>query len=246
MYEWFLPQIEHTKQILQDFSLNLEFILNPPAAAEITACEVALGIQIPQSYREFLLQWNGAYLFREASGELPGGPLLSSSCDIDTAIFLQGTRTIVDLNEQGHFENTQSSLLIFADVGLESDFCGFDMRQTTGSDYAIVDCGACFSLEECLKRRISNSFAEWLKKIFDQVIVEKKDPIFWFDMPQGLDKVREQYKELNLAREYSQQALSGADDQSIGAADEYSIIKLYKEATTTIQFPNNPPDTTAP
>jgi hypothetical protein len=107
MYEWLPPRIEQAKRVLHQFSLNWEFILNPPASeAEITACEAVLGIQLPRSYRNFLLQWNGAYLFRDARGELPNGPLLSSSCDIDTAIFLQGARTIVELNEQGGFENT--------------------------------------------------------------------------------------------------------------------------------------------
>jgi hypothetical protein len=189
MYNWVLPRIEQTKRVLHQFSLDWQFILNPPASeAEISSCEAVLGMQLPPSYRKFLLQWNGAYLFRNARGELPDGPFITSSCDIDTAIFLHGTQTIVELNEQGNCDEMRNSLLRFASVGIESDFCGFDIRQIEGEP-VVLDCGACFSLEKCLATKISNSFVEWLEKIFDQVIVEKKEPIFWFDLQEELNRI---------------------------------------------------------
>jgi hypothetical protein len=239
MYEWLPSRIGQAKQTLQDFSLNWESILNPPASeAEITACEAVLGMQLPRSYRNFLLQWNGAYLFRNAKGELPDGPFINLSCDIDTAIFLHGTQTIVELNEQGNCDEMQNSLLRFASVGMESDYCGFDIRQIEGEP-VVLDCGACFPLEECLATKISNSFVEWLEKIFDQVVVEKKEPIFWFNLQEELNRVAEEYKKLNLARENDQQSFSNPNEKQNNTVDEISVVKSYKRATATILFFNN-------
>ncbi|WP_277128211.1 SMI1/KNR4 family protein [Chlorogloeopsis fritschii] len=64
MFEWLPERIEQAQQVFQEFSLDWTFILNPPATeTEIRACEEALGVTLPPSYREFLLRHNGANFF---------------------------------------------------------------------------------------------------------------------------------------------------------------------------------------
>jgi cell wall assembly regulator SMI1 len=64
MYEWLAHRVAQAKEVLQDFSMDWGFVLNSPASeAEISNCESELGVRLPSSYREFLLEFNGVELF---------------------------------------------------------------------------------------------------------------------------------------------------------------------------------------
>jgi cell wall assembly regulator SMI1 len=55
VFEWLPDRIEQAKIISQEFEQDWKFIFNPPATeAAIQACEVALGVPLPPSYRDFL------------------------------------------------------------------------------------------------------------------------------------------------------------------------------------------------
>jgi cell wall assembly regulator SMI1 len=57
VFEWLRERIEQAKIISQEFEQDWKFVLNLPATeAAIQACEGALGVPLPPSYREFLLK----------------------------------------------------------------------------------------------------------------------------------------------------------------------------------------------
>jgi len=95
MFEWLPERIEQAHRVFQELSLDWIFILNPPATAdEIQACEVALGVTLPPSYREFLLQYNGAYLFCTDLGETSDGSVWDN-----LGLIIQGTDNLVQFNQ---------------------------------------------------------------------------------------------------------------------------------------------------
>lgn len=183
MFEWIPERIEQANRVLQEFLLDWAFILNPPATeAEIRACELALGVPLPPSYRKFLLRWNGAYLFRDNEDDLPNGSWWDNS-----RIFIQGTNNLVEFsqeNKQGRFTDEEwDSLIAFCYLGSigTGDFCGLDPQQTTNSEYAVLDCFNEQDPARWRQARIASSFAEWLERVFDQVVLQKKCPEYWYE-----------------------------------------------------------------
>lgn len=244
MYEWLLPRIKQAKQVLKEYSVDWEFILNPPATeAEIIACEAELGTRIPYGYREFLLQWNGAYLFRLADGRLPEGPVLDYYYDEDTDFFLHGTRTIVEWHNTMLFdEEAQGSILIFANICKELCDCGFDVRPTSEVQDAVLECQAIYSLLEGFPdTKISNSFEEWLEKILNRIILEHKHPIYWSDEywepgEDGLNKIRESLENRKLSCQKDRERYQNFDvqevshgTQSIDTSSDYKVA--FKTST---------------
>ncbi|MUL38317.1 SMI1/KNR4 family protein [Gloeocapsopsis dulcis] len=173
MFEWLPERIEQAKIISQEFSLDWRFILNLPATeAEIRTCETDLGVLLPLSYREFLLRWNGASLFREES-QLSGGVL--------SEIGIKGTHELLNFNreEKVNFTNEEwDSLILFCYLGMSADYCGFDPSQEKNAEYAVLDCFHELEPAQWRQSKIASSFIEWLEQIFEQV-AQKKHPFFW-------------------------------------------------------------------
>jgi len=180
MFEWLPERIEQAKIISDEFEQGWNFRLNPPATkADIDSCEAALGIPLPPSYREFLLRWNGAYLFRIDDSQSSDDPWDGSSL-----IHIQGTQYLLEFNQEVKDDLTAEewdSLILFA-YGCYGDYCGLDPQQTTNWEYAVLDCDHDSHPVEWRQAKIASSFAEWLEKIFDQVINKKKLPEYWIEL----------------------------------------------------------------
>lgn len=179
MFEWLPERIKQAYKVFEEFSLDWTFILNSPATeAEIQACEVDLGVALPPSYREFLLRWNGAYLFCVEEDILPGWE--------NSGLVIHGTATLLGFNQPDRERFTDeewNSLIAFCYLGRVSsgDFCALDPQQTTNSEYTVLDCFHELTPAEWRQARIAFSFAEWLERLFNQVVDEKKLPEYWFE-----------------------------------------------------------------
>ncbi|RUR83517.1 tetratricopeptide repeat protein [Chlorogloeopsis fritschii PCC 9212] len=182
MFEWLPERIEQAQQVFQEFSLDWTFILNPPATeTEIRACEEALGVTLPPSYREFLLRHNGANFFCTDLGET-----YDRSIWDDSGLIIYGTDNLVDFNQEKqeiYTDEEWDSLIAFCyleRIGT-GDFCGLDPQQKTNLEYAVLDCFHELAPADWRQARIASSFADWLARIFDQVILHKKYPEYWFE-----------------------------------------------------------------
>jgi len=183
MFDWLTERIEQAQTVFQEFSLDWTFILNPPAtAAEIRASEVALGVPLPPSYREFLLRCNGARLFCTDQSETPERSWMEQF-----GLIIQGSDNLIKFNQQEKGEmfsdEEWDSLIAFCYLGRigTGDFCALDPQQTTNSEYEILDCFHELVPIDWRQARIASSFAEWLAKIFDQVVEQKKLPEYWYE-----------------------------------------------------------------
>jgi hypothetical protein len=230
MYEWLTHRVEQAKEVLQDFSMDWGFILNSPASeAEISTCESELGVRLPSHYREFLLEFNGVELFYPEQRN-PYAP--------ETLISIKGTQTILDLNKGiTAYEDTKGMLLLFCYIGLGGDYCGFDLRNMDKGEVPILECASGGSLIlHWMNSKIADSFSEWLEKIFDRVIEDRKDPLYWdkgYFGVEELKQVSEQYQEfgwcnppdeLEVARENNQNLLLCTEEQKNTTVNESHIM----------------------
>lgn len=182
MFEWLPDQIERAYQVFKEFSLDWKFILNQPATeTEIQACEVALGISLPPSYREFLLCYNGAKLFCTYEVENPNNAWRDNS-----GIIIYGTDNLVEFNQQQkqiYIDFDWNSLIVFCDLASigTGDFCALDPQNQINSEYAVLDCMHDLVIEDWRESKIASSFEQWLTKIFDQVVLYNKQPEYWLE-----------------------------------------------------------------
>jgi hypothetical protein len=127
MFEWLSARIEQAKETLKEFSLEGEFLLNPPATeTDIQACEAALGNSLPASYREFLLHCNGATLCYEMSEcDRPDQTSLihdwSNRCA--SGLIIHGTNDLIKFSQEkkdqiSHFQDFEkcSSMVFFCSL----------------------------------------------------------------------------------------------------------------------------------
>jgi hypothetical protein len=89
-----------------------------------------------------------------------------------------------------------------------------------------------------------------LNKIFNHVIEEKKFPLYWdigYFGVEELDQISGLYQEygwcnpsttLNSDRENNPRSLSSLGEHKSTVLDESHMIRTYKEASVTIQFPD--------
>jgi tetratricopeptide (TPR) repeat protein len=182
MFEWLLGQVKQAKQILSSFSLNWEITLNPPAtAAGIEACEAALGVRLPESYRAFLLQHDGAYLFSQNMAHSPEGP--------QYGIEIYGTQNLVEANcefkswfiQDSDNKEKWGSLILFCCVIQSSDYCGFDLQQTVDSESPVLDFYHDGKPEDWRQWAIAPTFKDWLLRVFETVTERQSHPIYWFE-----------------------------------------------------------------
>ncbi|WNN91185.1 SMI1/KNR4 family protein [Gloeocapsopsis dulcis] len=161
MFEWLPEQIEQAKIISKEFEQGWKFRLNPPATkADIDSCEAALGIPLPPSYREFLLQWNGAHLFYTHKSLLPDGNVWYHE---GRMFSIQSTHELFDFNqeERGDLSDEEwDSLILFCNYNGGGDSCGLNPAQTTNSEYAVLDCDHDSHPVEWRQAKIASSFAE--------------------------------------------------------------------------------------
>ncbi len=183
MYEWLPRRLEQAMKVFQEFSLDWTFVLNEPASESlIQACELELGLVLPPSYREFLLQFNGDHLFC-TEGEIRSN---THPWWVGSGLMIQGTDTLVLFNQamQVGSPSQEWKLIPFCYLGRigTGDFCALDPQQLDDSEYAVLDCDHELVPSEWQKAKIASSFEEWLKKLFNQVIDQKNFPEYWFDV----------------------------------------------------------------
>jgi tetratricopeptide (TPR) repeat protein len=185
MFEWLSDRIAQAQVVFQEFSLDWTHRFNPPATEEeITACENALGAKLPPSYREFLLLYDGVHLFCE------GSPY---NLEYDNPrLIIYGTANLAQENydeKEYRFTDEEWTLLIkFCYVGSlgSGDFCALDPQQITNSEYAVLDCMHELKPTDWRQTKIADSFEEWLQKVFDHVVVQKKSPEYWLEAESSL------------------------------------------------------------
>lgn len=183
MFEWLPARIEQARRVFQEYSLDWTFNLNSPATEEeIRVCEAALGVPLPPSYRNFLLQYNGGRLFCFDQEEM-----LDDSAWDSPRLIIQGTDNLIEFNQQQKEMFTDqewNSLIAFCDLECmgSGDFCGFDPQQALNSEYAVLDCMHELTPLEWQQTRIATSFAEWLERIFSQVVDHRKQPEYWLEI----------------------------------------------------------------
>ena len=183
MFEWLPERIEQARRVFQEFSLDWTFILNSPATeAEIRVCEAALGVPLPPSYRKFLLQYNGARLFCLDQGET-----FDDSAWDSPRLIIQGTDNLIEFNQQQKedmfTDEEWNSLIAFCYLECmgTGDFCAFAPQQAIASEYAVLDCRHELTPVEWREAQIAVSFAEWLERIFSQVVDYRKQPEYWLE-----------------------------------------------------------------
>ena len=141
-------------------SIEVRFELNEPANIDdIMNAERELGVKLPDSYKEFLMSYNGARIF-----DYDG---------LDGFIIL-GIKDILKANKfaKATFEEDWlESIIIFAKYIGESNYLGFDGSKDE-SEYAVIDC----FFEELPEdwTQIAANFDDFLEKI-----VEQQGKKFW-------------------------------------------------------------------
>ena len=183
MYEWLPRRLEQAMRVFQEFSLDWTFVLNEPASeSSLKSCELELGLVLPSSYREFLLQFNGAHLFC-TEGEIRSN---THPWWVGSGLMIQGTDTLVLFNQamQVGSPSQEWKLIPFCYLGYigTGDFCALDPQQLDDSEYAVLDYDHELVASEWQKAKIASSFEEWLKKLFNQVIDQNNFPEYWFDV----------------------------------------------------------------
>jgi hypothetical protein len=152
-----LAAAERGQPLILDMGLGPEevrFEVSQRASqGQIERAEKALGKALPQSYREFLLRWNGAVLYRTE---------YVSGCTIF------GTDEVVERNRiWREYEllprELDSNALIFVDWG-DGDYIAFDTaRQDTEGEYTVLDGDHNISPSEW--NTICDTFEEWLARL---------------------------------------------------------------------------------
>jgi hypothetical protein len=92
-----------------------------------------------------------------------------------------GTHELLNFTQENKLDFTDEewdSIILFCSYIGGGDSCGFDPQQTTNSEYTVIDCFHELAPAQWRQTRIASSFAEWLKKIFDQ-IDQRKHPAYW-------------------------------------------------------------------
>jgi len=140
--------------------IEVRFELNEPASFDdIANVERELGVKLPHSYKEFLINYNGARIF-----DYDG---------LDGFIIL-GTKDIIKANRfaKATFdEDWIESIIIFAKYIGESNYLGFNASEDD-SEYTVIDC----FFEELPEdwSEIAINFDGFLEKI-----VEQQGKKFW-------------------------------------------------------------------
>lgn len=192
MYEWVASSVELSKNVFQEFSLDWDFNLSEPASIkEVNDCEQMLGLSFPSSYRDFLLKYNGAHFFCSHTGNLSN----TYSWWADSGIVIFGTKVLVEYwleyerNCRENFADTEEypqayplplPIAYLGRVGT-GDFCALNRDELIESEYPVIDCDHELPPCDWKKTIISNSFEEWLRKMFKRVIEHKSLPEYWFE-----------------------------------------------------------------
>lgn len=231
MFEWLPRRLEQSMKVFQEFSLDWTFVLNEPASESlIQACELELGLVLPPSYREFLLQFNGVHLFcTEAEIRSNTHPWW-----VDSGLMIQGTDTLELFNQAMRFGSTSqewNSLIPFCYLGRigTGDFCALDPQQIDESEYAVVDCDSELVPSEWQKAKIASSFEEWLKKLFNQVIDQNNFPEYWLDVDSSSYQVLERETTSALMRQGCKKTQTGDYPKAI--SDFNKVLKLEPQHT---------------
>ena len=196
MYEWMPEAMEQSQKVFQAFSLDWGFKMNEAATEEeISQCEAELALVLPPSYREFLLNHNGARLFRSSAKTQPS----SSFWWADSGVVIFGTKALIQYrplirdyflyDDDSSIEDYPSVLPIayLGHIGT-GDFCALNRDKLVDKEHPVLDCDHELAPSAWKKAPIASSVEAWLKKMFDCVIENRSRPEYWFesDIADGL------------------------------------------------------------
>ncbi len=170
-----------------------------------------------------MLQWNGASLFCYGESQIP-----EKEWD-KPRLIIHGTDNLVEFNQHIQekiftTQEQQGSLILFCKLPGTGDSCGLDPRQTTNSEYVVLDCFHELLPVEWRQTQIASSFAEWLERIFDQVVVQRKYPEYWLEAESSSSFSLAEETPFALIRQGVKKAQQGDYQQAI--ADFDRLIQL--------------------
>lgn len=177
MYDWLDQAISRVIGIGYEYSVRYNFILNSPATPdEIKETELRIGYLLPQSYKEFLMKYDGARLFvREA-------------LDSDYVVILSLNKTKMtphdcDLWQEETFNNPDEDKILLVGyiwTGEGHDWIGLDPYQTKeGDEWKVLYVYGEEKPSGLRRRPLASSFDQWIRRMFSTVLVREEDPLYW-------------------------------------------------------------------
>ena len=187
MYEWMSDAMQQANEVLQDFSFDWGFRFNAPATdAELNRAEAELALSLPESYRYFLSRHNGAHLFCSSTGNTSR----TRTWWADSGIVVFGTNalqeyrpTIYDsfLYDDNSRIDDYPSVLPIAYLGRigTGDFCALNRDKKVENENPVVGCDHELPASDWKTAVIATSVEDWLQRMFQHVIQEKRFPEYW-------------------------------------------------------------------
>jgi hypothetical protein len=186
MYDWMPDAVERSVKIFHEFSIECGMYLGAAATKEeIYQCEQALELELPHSYKEFLLTYNGAHLFSDGEpqyAEAEEAPWWSNSGIVILGLqsLLSYRKTLIWTYELCDYP-VQPFPIPVAYLGRSctGEFCALDMTSSTNLENPVMYCEHDRDPNEWKSFTISKSFGDWLNKTFEAVIEHKNFPEYW-------------------------------------------------------------------
>jgi SMI1 / KNR4 family (SUKH-1) len=186
MYEWILDTVERSIEVFHGFSLECGMHLGEPATTEeIHQCEQAIGLELPHSYKEFLLIHNGAHLFSDRDPQYAKAEEAPWWSDSGTVILgleslLSYRKTLMWTYELCDFPVRPFPIPIaYLGRSCTGEFCALDMTSLNNLENPVMYCEHDRDPSEWKDFTIASSFEDWLHKTFEAVIDRKNFPEYW-------------------------------------------------------------------
>lgn len=184
MFGWLLDHSAAAQGMSNVGEPGWTFTLEPPAGEEdIERCEAAIGLQLPPSYRAFLLRWNGASLFQQKR-QTPGRTL-----EVSSAFEIRGTSDLPSFHQQTkarYSDEEWGNLILLNNFPRPGgpDYCALTPELSTATgEYAVVDCHEDYGPRCWWRAIVAPSFEVWLERAFDAAFADG-DPYYWLNLPE--------------------------------------------------------------
>ena len=230
MLAWLLQKNLEVNEISSYYHLDWQFSFYPPASEdEIVKVENYLEIVLPDDYRHFLLQSNGAHLFYETwNSESIRGLFIFGLDDIFTTNLVE---------RHNDTEQKLRSIIFFAQYGRIAS-CGFNACHPNSIVYPVLDLYSLTDPINWQKKKIADSFSDWLTQIYNNVTCLHRIPEYWLPKPSSTSSalLLSQYSQSVTARygEAVKLCLKAVHNLADGyfdqALEEFNLsLELYPE-----------------
>jgi hypothetical protein len=181
MYAWLPSKMAAAELAAQRLGAKWTMRLGLPATqSAIAAAERDLGLLLPNSQKEFFKLHNGAFfgvVVPKYGAEDPFGVEVFSIDELVT--YTTESRAIFARYDETGEAPFWRSLVAVGTSGGCGDLCLLDLEQPTAPDECVVLDGFNETPHLWRKRIIAGSFAQWLERMFDGLIVNGILPDYW-------------------------------------------------------------------